>query len=117
MKKRMILIAIFCLPWTSCSSRSYGVLTEKQVCDIAEAAVLRREKWPRLVHVRPNIVECIICQLSQNKDGSWSVTTHRAEEEDNSGNNAFIPNTERILVISRTGRVIRYTRGKDDWHN
>jgi hypothetical protein len=115
MKKQMILLAIVCLPWTSCSTRYSGVLSEQQVREIAVAAVLGHEKWPRFVRLPHDMIECVICQPAENNDGSWSVIAHRAAVEGHSDNNSFIPNTKRILVISRFGKVTRYTHGKDEW--
>lgn len=81
---------------------------------IAQAEVMRREKWPAVVHLRDNVDERLLCQPHQNKDGSWLLVVHRAETEEDSDNSAWVPGTGRKLVIGRPGRVVSYTRMADD---
>jgi len=113
MRKLIFFVISFCSVSLSCSSIQRTPLCKKDVLVIAKKAVVEHEKWPPSRHLRYNITQTICYQTTQNVDGSWSVIAHQSIMEVNSGNLGFVRGTKRIILIGKSGKIIRYIHDKE----
>ena len=52
-------------------------------------------------------------QAKSNQDGSYSITAHDAVVNVPSGKLFFEPGTGRTILVSKFGKVVRYTKVAD----
>ncbi len=111
--KMLIAIIFICCAFTACSSVPTAPLNQAGAIAIARQEIARRERWPEGLHIRPNITQSVCYQTAQSPEGSWTITAHKCISEDDSGNTGIEPGTKRVMVISDTGRMIRYSRAQN----
>jgi hypothetical protein len=111
--KMLIAIIFICCAFTACSSVPTAPINQAGAIAIARQEIARRERWPEGLHIRPNITQSVCYQTAQSPEGSWTITAQKCISEDDSGNTGFEPGTKRVMVISDTGRMIRYSRAQN----
>jgi len=127
-KRHILLVSIVCLVLVSCASQPPIIISdENQVRKIAEAAVMKREKWPDPAlsnsnqkfistadvavmqregyphSLLSNSNDGFISQAIQGKNGKWWVVVHKMV-----GEGIYVPKTGRLLTLSPSGKVIHY---------